>query len=69
MHAHINFIHLREIISGRKEEKKEEKKKRKNPVSGSDSREDLVFLDSISDPVELFPVLGRPYYTLIPVMG
>ena len=56
MHAHINFIHLRKIVS-------------EKPVSGSDPREDLVFLDSLSDPVELFPVLGRPYSTFIPVMG
>ena len=62
MHARINFIHLREIISG----KKKTKKKNNNTKT---PREDLVFLDSISDPVELFPVLGRPYYTLIPVMG
>ena len=60
MHAHINFIHLREIISGKKQTQKTHTKT---------PREDLVFLDSISDPVELFPVLGRPYYTLIPVMG
>jgi len=31
MHAHINFIHLREIISGRKEKKTKKKRREKTP--------------------------------------
>ena len=52
-----NFIYHRKIVSGRKEN-----------VTGSDPHEALTFPESISDPVELFPILGHPSSSNGPAM-
>ena len=44
------FTYLREIVS-----------EKQQLVSGSDPYEALVFPESISDMVELIPILGHPY--------
>ena len=60
------FIHLREIVS---EKKKEKTSTNNNLVSGSDPHEALVFPQSISHPVELFPTLGHSYPNNGPAMS